>query len=147
MEIARPVLVKDARDGVDVKFIVCHCDDGMPGSKTCIVGCVFLRLIRLFADQPTPDAAMMLGLACPIVLVGRFVLGIALDDNGRDLGVFEIRIAALAAEDESKAATTISVMIFLVLAPGELRGPVNGPEAARFGLANILKCLCVEGIL
>src|SRR4051812_18444106 len=51
------------------------------------------------------------------------------------------RIAALAAEDESKAATTISVMRFLGLAPGEMRGPVNGPEAARFGLAHILKCL------
>ena len=103
MNIARPVLIKNAHDGIGMHFIDRHRDNGMPGSEACIVGPVFPRLGRLFADQPAPKAALMFGLTCSVFLVGRFVLGIALDGSGRYLG-------ASATEDELKAATTISVM-------------------------------------
>ena len=90
MHIVRPVLIKNAHHSIGVHFIDRHRDDGMPGSEACIVGRVFLRLGRLFANEPAPKAALMLGLARPVFLVGGLVLGVVLDGRGRDLGVFEI---------------------------------------------------------
>jgi hypothetical protein len=84
------MLIKNAYDGIGVQFIDRHRDNGMPGSETCIIDPVFLRLGRLFADQPAPKAALMFGVASPVVLVGRLVLGIALDASGRYPGGFEI---------------------------------------------------------
>ena len=87
------MLIKNAYDGIGVQFIDRHRDNGMPGSETCIIGSVFLSRVflrRLFADQPAPKAALTFGVASPVVLVGRLVLGIALDANGRYPGGFEI---------------------------------------------------------
>ena len=112
MDIVRPVLIKNAHDGIGVHFIDRHCDDGMPGSEACIVGRVFLRLVRLFADQPArkshPDARA--DVSCILGKPAR--PGVVPDLSGRYLGVFEITNGAWATEGESKAATIISVMQF-----------------------------------
>ena len=107
------MLIQNAHGGICVHFIDRHRDNGMPRSEACIVGTVILRLGGLFADQPAPKAALMFGLTCPVFLVGRLVLGIALDVSGRYPGVFEIPNGRLRDEGESKAATIISVMKFL----------------------------------
>src|SRR4051794_17997285 len=113
MDFLRSVLSKNVHHGLAVKLIHRDCDNGMPGGETRIVGLVLLRLVRLFAEQPTPKAsALIFRLTCPVFLVSRFVLGIALDVSGRYLGFSRSRTAAAATERESKAATIISVMEF-----------------------------------
>src|SRR4051794_23652291 len=91
MDFLRSVLSKNVHHGLAVKLIHRDCDNGMPRGEARIVGRVLLHLVRLFAEQPTPKAsALIFRLTCPVFLVGRFVLGIALDVSGRYLGVFEI---------------------------------------------------------
>ena len=84
------MLIQDAHGGISVHFIDRNGDNGMPGREACVIGPVLLRLGRVFADQPAPKAALMFGLTCPLFLVGRLVLGIALDVSRRYPGVFEI---------------------------------------------------------
>ena len=82
--------IKDAHDGIGVQFIDRHGNNGMPGSEAYIIGPIILRLGGFFPNQPAPKAALMFGLACSVVLVGRLVLRIALDVSGRYPGGFKI---------------------------------------------------------
>jgi hypothetical protein len=50
VNIVRPMLIKNAHDGIGVHFIDRGRDNGMPRIDACIVGTVFLRLGRPFAD-------------------------------------------------------------------------------------------------
>jgi hypothetical protein len=88
-------------------------DNGMPRIEACIVGSVFLRLGRLIADQPTPKAALMFRLTCPVFLVGGLVLGIGLDVSGRYPGVFKIPNGRLRDGGRVEGGDNISVMKFL----------------------------------
>ena len=123
-----------------------HRDNGMPGSEACIVGPVILRLGGLFADQPAPKAALMFGLTCPVFLVGRLVLGIALDVGGRYPGVFEIPNGRLRDGGRVEGGDNhFTHEIPLCSFPAACRKTMNGPEAAKFGLSPHVKCLFPNG--
>src|SRR5690349_2734100 len=135
MDIMRSVLSENTHHGFGVKLIHRDCDNGMTGGQTRIVGLVLLRLVRLFAEQPTPKAAALIfRLTCPVFLVGRFVLGIAVDVSGRYLGVFEItdgscRDRGRAEGSDNHFSHRISLVLFLANAGMHKRGS----NKARFG--------------
>src|SRR4051812_8546446 len=60
------------------------------GGEACIVGAIFAGAGRFFAEQPGPEAALVLRLTRSVVNVIRILLRIAPDHSRRYFGSFEI---------------------------------------------------------